>query len=123
MGLEWLSSSAWRCCWKPQVTMAVRLAVSRSVVSCWSRQAPSMALCYWDQACLSCSRGSFRRGGRPWSTSSWGLGGRFGMVRGRCKGLLPAGPSGSGLCPDGVRGVAVVQVDRGGDGLSLVGEP
>ena len=38
------SSSAWGCCWKPQATAAVRMAVSRSVGSAWMRQARSMAL-------------------------------------------------------------------------------
>ena len=38
------SSSAWGCCWKPQATAAVRMAVSRSVGSGWMRRARSMAL-------------------------------------------------------------------------------
>ena len=54
------SSSVWGCCWKPQSTAAVRMAVSRSVGSGLMRRARSMALCYWDQACLSCSGGIFR---------------------------------------------------------------
>ena len=37
-------SSAWGCCWKPQATAAVRMAVSRSVGSGWMRRARSMAL-------------------------------------------------------------------------------
>ena len=32
------SSSVWGCCWKPQATAAVRMAVSRSVASGWMRQ-------------------------------------------------------------------------------------
>ena len=87
------SSSAWGCCWKPQATAAVRMAVSRSVGSGWMRRARSMALSYWDQACLSCSGGIFRGGGRPWSASSGGLGGRLAMVRRMCRGLWPVGPS------------------------------
>ena len=74
----------------------MRMAVSRSVGSCWLRRARSMALWYWDQAFLSCSGGIFRGGGKPWSASSGGLGGRLGVVRRRCKGLWPVGPSGSG---------------------------
>ena len=38
------SSSVWGCCWKPQATAAVRMAVSRSVGSGWMRRARSMAL-------------------------------------------------------------------------------
>ena len=58
----WLSS-AWGCCWKPQAMAAVRMALSRSVSSCWLRRARSMPLWYWDRACLSCSGGIFRGGG------------------------------------------------------------
>ena len=36
------SSSVWGCCWKPQATAAVRMAVSRSVGSGWMRRARSM---------------------------------------------------------------------------------
>ena len=39
----WLSS-AWGCCWKPQATAAVRMAVSWLVGSGWLRRARSMAL-------------------------------------------------------------------------------
>ena len=46
-------SSAWGCRWKPQATAAVSMAVSRSVGSCLLRRARSIALWYWDQACLS----------------------------------------------------------------------
>ena len=59
----------------------------------WLRRARSMALRYLDQASLSCSGGIFRGGGKPWSASSGGLGGRFGMVRRTCRGLWPVGPS------------------------------
>ena len=38
------SSSVWGCCWKPQATAAVRMAVSRLVGSGWMRQARSLAL-------------------------------------------------------------------------------
>ena len=38
------SLSVWGCCWKPQATAAVRMAVSRSVGSGWMRRARSMAL-------------------------------------------------------------------------------
>ena len=38
------SLSVWGCCWKPQATAAVRMAVSRSVGSGWMRQARSLAL-------------------------------------------------------------------------------
>ena len=38
------SSSMWGCCWKPQATAAVRMAVIRSVGSRWMRRARSMAL-------------------------------------------------------------------------------
>ena len=38
------SSSVSGCCWKPQETAAVRMAVSRLVGSGWMRQAQSMAL-------------------------------------------------------------------------------
>ena len=72
------------------------MAVSRSVGTCWLRRAQSMALWYWDQACLSCSGGIFRGGGKPWSASSGGWGGRLGMVRRRCRGLWLVGPSGRG---------------------------
>ena len=39
----WLSS-VWGCCWKPQATAAVRMAVSRSVGSGWMPRARCMAL-------------------------------------------------------------------------------
>ena len=90
------SSSVWGCSWMPQATAAVRMAVSRSVGSGWMRRAQSMALCYLDQACLSCSAGILRGGGRPWSASSGGLGGRLRMVRRMCRGLSPVCPSGRG---------------------------
>ena len=38
------SSSVWACCWKPQATAAVRMAVSTSVGSGWMRWARSMPL-------------------------------------------------------------------------------
>ena len=38
------SLSVWECCWKPQATAAVRMAVSRSVGSGLMRRARSMAL-------------------------------------------------------------------------------
>ena len=38
------SSSVWGCCWKPQATASVRMAVSRSVGSGWMRPARSLAL-------------------------------------------------------------------------------
>ena len=38
------SPAVWGCCWKPQATAAVRMAVSRSVGSGWMRWARSMAL-------------------------------------------------------------------------------
>ena len=38
------SSSVWGCCWKPQATAAVHMAVSRSVGSGWMRRPRSMAL-------------------------------------------------------------------------------
>ena len=38
------SSSVSGCCWKPQATAAVRMAVSRSVGSSWMRRAQSMTL-------------------------------------------------------------------------------
>ena len=38
------SSSAWGCCWKPQATAAVRMAMSRSVRFYCLRQGRSMAL-------------------------------------------------------------------------------
>ena len=38
------SLSVWGCCWKPQATAAVHMAVSRSVGSGWMRRARSMAL-------------------------------------------------------------------------------
>ena len=91
------SSLAWGCCWKPQAAVAARMAASRSVGSCWLRRARSMALWYGDQGCLSCSGGIFRGGGKAWSASSGGLGRGLGIVRRRCRGLWPAGPSGSGL--------------------------
>ena len=90
------SSSVWGCCCKPQATAAVRMAVSRSVGSGWMRQAGSIALSYWDQACLSCSGNIFRGDGRPWSASSGGLRGRLRMVRRMCRGLWPVGPNGRG---------------------------
>ena len=39
--------------------------------------------------------GHFQRGGKPWSASSGGSGGRLGIVRQMCRGLWPVGPSGS----------------------------
>ena len=38
------SSSVWGCCWKPQATADVRMAVSRSVGFGWMCRARSMAL-------------------------------------------------------------------------------
>ena len=67
------------------------MAVSRSVGSSWMRRARSLALSYWDQACLLCSGGIFRGAGRPWSASSGGLGGRLGTVRRICRGLCCLG--------------------------------
>ena len=55
-----------------------------------------MDLFYWDQVCLSCSGDIFRGGGKPWSTSSGGLGGRLEMVRQMYGRLWPVGPSGRG---------------------------
>ena len=70
------SSSVWGCCWKPQVTAAVRMAVSSLVGSGWMRRARSMALSYWDQACLSCSRSILRGvvGLGPHPLGGWGEG-------------------------------------------------
>ena len=78
------------------MTVAVRVAVSRSVGSCWLRHVRSMALWYWDQACLSWSGGFFRGRRKPWSASSGGLGGRLGMVRRRLKGLWLSVSAGAG---------------------------
>ena len=41
------------------------MALSGSLGSCCIHSARSMALWYWDQACLLCSRGIFRGGGKP----------------------------------------------------------
>ena len=38
------SSSVWGCCWKPQATAAVHMAVTTLVRSSWMRRARSMAL-------------------------------------------------------------------------------
>ena len=38
------SLSVLGCCWKPQATAAVRMALSRSVGSGWMRRVRSMAL-------------------------------------------------------------------------------
>ena len=73
------------------------MALSRSVGSGRLLRARSMALLYTDQACLSCSGGISRGGGKPWSASSGGVGRRLGIKRRMCRGLWPVGPIGRGL--------------------------
>ena len=110
------SSPVWGSCWKLQATAAVRMAVSKSVGSRWLRRARSMALCYWDQACLSCSgvfSGKLVSLG-PHPPGEWG--GVFGMVRQMCRGLWPVGPIQRGPYR------AFAQIMAGGGGLRLVGE-